>query len=118
MNTFKHPALISVCALFSLVGLADARSLPVDRSAVTHAPKFEVDQALFPFDSRFMILNNGARIHYIDEGKGPVLLLLHGNPTWSFLYHETILLKNAGHFIQEDAPAEISIAIRKWYARF
>jgi len=35
-----------------------------------------------------------------------------------FTNHETILLKNAGHFIQEDAPAEISIAIRKWYARF
>lgn len=28
----------------------------------------------------------GARVHYLDEGGGPVLLLLHGNPTWSFLY--------------------------------
>lgn len=27
-----------------------------------------------------------ARLHYIDEGEGPPLLLLHGNPTWSFLY--------------------------------
>src|SRR5207248_1307362 len=30
------------------------------------------------------------RMHYIDEGEGPPLLLLHGNPTWSFLYREII----------------------------
>jgi len=29
-------------------------------------------------------------IHYVDEGDGPPLLLLHGNPTWSFLYREII----------------------------
>jgi haloalkane dehalogenase len=32
----------------------------------------------------------GARVHYVDEGSGPTLLLLHGNPTWSFLYREII----------------------------
>jgi haloalkane dehalogenase len=29
-------------------------------------------------------------VHYVDEGSGPPLLLLHGNPTWSFLYRELI----------------------------
>ena len=29
-------------------------------------------------------------MHYVDEGQGPTLLLLHGNPTWSFLYREII----------------------------
>ncbi len=29
-------------------------------------------------------------MHYVDEGEGPPLLLLHGNPTWSFLYREII----------------------------
>lgn len=44
---------------------------------------------LFPFHSRFIDIA-GARIHYVDEGSGPVLLLLHGNPTWSFLYRDII----------------------------
>ena len=30
--------------------------------------------------------------HYVDEGEGPTLLLLHGNPTWSFLYRHMIRL--------------------------
>ncbi len=30
------------------------------------------------------------RMHYIDEGEGPVVLLLHGNPTWSFMFRRII----------------------------
>jgi haloalkane dehalogenase len=30
-------------------------------------------------------------VHYVDEGRGPTLLLLHGNPTWSFLYRHIIM---------------------------
>lgn len=33
---------------------------------------------------------DGLRIHYIDEGDGPVVLLLHGEPTWSYLYRKMI----------------------------
>ncbi len=29
-------------------------------------------------------------MHYLDEGEGPVVLLLHGNPTWSFFYRNVI----------------------------
>jgi len=50
-----------------------------------------LDRSLFPFTSRFV--NIGAnRVHYIDEGAGPTLLLLHGNPTWSFLYRHIVHL--------------------------
>jgi pimeloyl-ACP methyl ester carboxylesterase len=28
--------------------------------------------------------------HYVDEGAGDPVLLLHGNPTWGFLYRELI----------------------------
>ncbi len=48
-----------------------------------------VDQQLFPFESRFLEVDR-ARIHYIDEGQGPVFLGLHGNPTWSFLYRHIV----------------------------
>lgn len=45
---------------------------------------------LFPFESRFLEVR-GARVHYVDEGSGPTILMLHGNPTWSFLYRGVIL---------------------------
>ncbi len=47
------------------------------------------DATLFPFRSQAVEVD-GARIHYVDEGEGPTLLLLHGNPTWSFLYRDVI----------------------------
>jgi haloalkane dehalogenase len=43
----------------------------------------------FPFSSRFVRVN-GHRMHYVDEGQGDPVLLLHGNPTWSFLYRKFI----------------------------
>jgi haloalkane dehalogenase len=37
-------------------------------------------------------------MHYVDEGAGDPILLLHGNPTWGFLYRDVIPpLVNAGH---------------------
>lgn len=48
-----------------------------------------VNDELFPFQSRFAELS-GNVVHYVDEGQGPILLMLHGNPTWSFVYREVI----------------------------
>jgi len=48
-----------------------------------------VDDTLFPFESRFVDVD-GHRVHYVDEGSGPDLLMLHGNPTWSFLWRDVI----------------------------
>jgi pimeloyl-ACP methyl ester carboxylesterase len=48
-----------------------------------------VDDELFPFESRFIDID-GHTVHYVDEGSGPTLLLLHGNPTWSFLWRDVI----------------------------
>src|SRR5260370_38388511 len=50
---------------------------------------FPVPHDLFPVEHRFTDID-GARIHYADEGTGEPLLLLHGNPTWSFLYRKII----------------------------
>lgn len=50
----------------------------------------------FPFSPRYVEIEDpdfGAlRIHYLDEGPGdgPVVLCLHGEPTWSFLYRKMI----------------------------
>ena len=48
-----------------------------------------VSQELFPFESHFVEID-GHLVHYVDEGAGPTLLLLHGNPTWSFVYRDVI----------------------------
>jgi len=55
-----------------------------------------LDRELFPFRSRFLNVD-GCEVHYIDEGQGQPLLLLHGNPTWSFLYR-TIVKELRGRF--------------------
>ncbi|MFV1961671.1 MAG: alpha/beta fold hydrolase [Acidimicrobiia bacterium] len=47
------------------------------------------DNDLYPFDSHWQDVN-GSKVHYLDEGEGPVLLMLHGNPTWSFLYRRMV----------------------------
>ncbi len=50
---------------------------------------FEVDASEYPFQDRWLPYQDGT-IHYIDEGEGPVVVLLHGNPTWSYLYRNVI----------------------------
>ena len=40
---------------------------------------------IYPFDSNYLNIN-GLQYHYLDEGDGPPVLMLHGNPTWSFYY--------------------------------
>lgn len=43
----------------------------------------------YPFESRWMEID-GHVMHYIDEGQGPVLLMVHGNPTWSFAWRNLV----------------------------
>lgn len=57
----------------------------------------------YPFEPNYFMLNDGRlgelRLHYLDEGPkdGPVVLLMHGEPSWSFLYRKMIPpLVNAG----------------------
>lgn len=47
-------------------------------------------RSLYPFESHELTLD-GHRYHYLDEGRGPVLLMVHGNPTWSFYWRNLIL---------------------------
>lgn len=45
----------------------------------------------YPFQSHFFDCN-GIRMHYLDEGSGDALVMVHGNPTWSYYYRN--LVKN------------------------
>ncbi len=63
-----------------------------------------VDDELYPFESRFLDID-GHHIHHIDEGSGPTLLFLHGNPTWSFDYSQVISsLRNEFRCVAVDYP--------------
>jgi cis-3-alkyl-4-acyloxetan-2-one decarboxylase len=44
---------------------------------------------LYPFNSNFMNIN-GHDLHYIDKGEGKPVLMIHGNPTWSFYFRGLI----------------------------
>ena len=44
---------------------------------------------LYPFASHYLTLD-GNRYHYLDEGDGPILLMVHGNPTWSFYWRHLV----------------------------
>jgi haloalkane dehalogenase len=43
----------------------------------------------YPFEPRY-VEQDGLRLHYLDEGAGDPVLLLHGEPTWSYLYRKVI----------------------------
>ena len=45
--------------------------------------------ALYPFAPHHIDIA-GNRLHYVDEGSGEAVLMLHGNPTWSFFYRDLI----------------------------
>ncbi len=45
---------------------------------------------LYPFESRFFATSDGQELHYIDEGSGPAVVFVHGNPTWSFEFRHLI----------------------------
>ncbi|MEV6319819.1 alpha/beta fold hydrolase [Nocardia sp. NPDC051787] len=68
-----------------------------------HRPSWVPDQ-LYPFTDHYLDLTE-ARVHYIDEGDGPPLLMLHGNPTWSFLYRNIVIgLRDRYRCIAVDYP--------------
>jgi len=51
----------------------------------------------FPWQPRYADTHDGLRMAYVDEGTGPTVLLLHGEPSWSFLWRKVIpVLLDAG----------------------
>ena len=46
-------------------------------------------RGLYPFESHFLDIK-GLNYHYLDEGAGEPVVMLHGNPTWSFYFRGLI----------------------------
>ncbi|MFO0506209.1 MAG: alpha/beta fold hydrolase, partial [Chryseotalea sp.] len=49
-----------------------------------------LDKKEYPFTSKYFEINK-QKLHYIDEGKGDVILFVHGTPSWSFDYRNIML---------------------------
>jgi haloalkane dehalogenase len=72
----------------------------------------------YPFEPHYVEVD-GIRIHFVDEGPvdGEIVLMLHGEPSWSFLYRHMIpIIVEAGHralapdlvgFGKSDKPVEV-----------
>ncbi|MDO6441225.1 MULTISPECIES: haloalkane dehalogenase [unclassified Marinobacter] len=73
----------------------------------------------YPFLPHYLDVESGLRMHYVDEGPAAAspVLMLHGEPSWSYLYRHMIpLVAEAGHrvlapdligFGKSDKPASI-----------
>jgi haloalkane dehalogenase len=69
-----------------------------------HTRSFSVSEAAYPFQDHWFE-RDGVAMHYVDEGDGTPVLMLHGNPTWSFLYRDVIKgLTEACRCIAPDYP--------------
>jgi haloalkane dehalogenase len=74
----------------------------------------------FPFEAHYR-RHDGLRLAHLDEGDGPPVVLLHGEPTWSFLWRKVIpAVRDASHraiapdlpgFGRSDKPIELD-----WYS--
>lgn len=81
---------------------------------------FDAVKKLYPYEPKYLTISNGLRVAYVDEGPrdAPPVLLMHGEPSWSFLYRGMIAeLLRLGHrvvapdlvgFGRSDKPVETS----------
>jgi len=60
---------------------------PIDLSRFRH---------LYPFESHYMDIK-GFKYHYVDEGAGSPVIMVHGNPTWSFYYRQLVQALSKEH---------------------
>lgn len=51
---------------------------------------------LYPFEGR-VFDRHGLRYHALDEGEGPPVVMLHGNPTWSFYFRNLVRALRPDH---------------------
>jgi len=51
---------------------------------------------LYPFKQNFLEVN-GLQYHYLDEGQGDPVVMVHGNPSWSFYYRDLAKALRGSH---------------------
>jgi pimeloyl-ACP methyl ester carboxylesterase len=62
-----------------------------------------VTKDLYPFAGKRLELRGGLKLHYLDEGAGEPVVMVHGNPSWSFYFRNLVLaLKDGNRVIVPD----------------
>lgn len=79
---------LPIALVFSLVLAGCTQIIPMIAPKMEHEPNIS---AAFPYESRFVEVQNSL-MHYVDEGAkdAPIVVLLHGNPTSSYLWRNII----------------------------
>lgn len=54
-------------------------------------------KSLYPWQGHFLDVGQGVKLHYLDEGKGDPLVMVHGNPTWSFYWRNLVSAFSKDH---------------------
>ena len=67
---------------------APDRATKITRADPSAVPEW-VDRGLYPYVPHAFVTPDGT-MRYVDEGSGPAVVLVHGTPTWSFLYRALI----------------------------
>ncbi|MFZ5765104.1 MAG: alpha/beta fold hydrolase [Thermodesulfobacteriota bacterium] len=70
----------------------------------------------YPFTPRRFQLADGNCLSYLDEGQGPAVVMLHGNPTWSYFYRRLVLLLHRDHrvIVPDHLGCGLSDKPRNW----
>ncbi|MEL7529810.1 MAG: alpha/beta fold hydrolase [Bacteroidota bacterium] len=85
-----------------------------------------LDRTAYPFKSQFFPHADG-RIHYLDEGQGEAVVMVHGTPTWSFMYRHLISSLSAQYrviapdhlgFGLSDKPKQVDYSVQAQALRF
>ena len=105
--------IIGTVAVFSLLFMALTGPVTYDQTAGEIYNKdinnqkrrpFVVDKEEYPFKSNWF-KKDGVSMHYLDEGEGISIVLMHGNPDWSFLNRNIIKqLSGEARLIAPDLP--------------
>lgn len=56
----------------------------------------QTTRAMYPFEGKTLD-RGGLRYHYLDEGQGDTVVMLHGNPSWSFYYRNLVMALKDQH---------------------
>jgi haloalkane dehalogenase len=84
-------------------------------------PAGEDFDGTWPFAPHFFD-GSGFRMHYVDEGSGDPIVLLHGEPTWGYLYrrfiprlraHGRVIVPDHMGFGKSETPQDRTYSIRE-----
>jgi pimeloyl-ACP methyl ester carboxylesterase len=88
---FSRTAVVVACIAGTLELIGIYSSVTSERIGSSARGELrDISQETWNVEHRFIELKDGSKVHYIDEGHGPVLLFLHGNPSYSFQWRGLI----------------------------